>query len=53
MKVNLRKTIFNGIAVAMGTAVLVAHFVNPMSPGDAASLLAMGVAALGLANLQK
>jgi hypothetical protein len=52
MKPNLLKTIFNGVAIAMGVAVIVTNIVNPMSTKDAANLLAIGVAALGLFNLQ-
>lgn len=53
MKTNLIKTIFNGIAVAMGVAVIVANIIGPMSTESATNLLAIGVAALGLFNLQK
>ena len=53
MKPNLIKTIFNGIAVAMGVAVIVTNIVSPLSLGGVANLLAIGVAALGIANLQK
>jgi len=53
MKPNLLKTIFNGIAVAMGVAVIVTNIVNPLSLSTATTLLAIGVAALGIANLQK
>ena len=40
MKPNLLKTVFNGIAVAMGVAVIVTNIVNPLSPSAAANLLA-------------
>ena len=53
MKSNLLKTIFNAIAVAMGVAVIVTNVVNPLSPSAVTNLLAIGVAALGIANLQK
>ena len=53
MKPNLIKTIFNSIAVAMGIAVIVTNIVNPLSLSGVANLLAIGVAALGIANLQK
>lgn len=50
---NLSKTIFNGLALAMGVAVVVLNIVDPLSVANAASLLAIGVAALGIAGLQK
>ena len=53
MKPNLLKTIFNGIAVAMGIAVIVTNIVSPISLNDATNLLALGIAALGIAGLQK
>lgn len=53
MKKNLLKTIFNGVAVAMGIAIIVMNIVNPLSLTGTTSLLGIGVAALGVANLQK
>lgn len=53
MKLKLSKIIFNGIAVAMGVAVIVTNIFNPMSAKDAANLLAIGLATLSLFNLQK
>jgi len=53
MKPGLLKTIFNGVAVAMGIAVIVTNIVSPLSLNGVTSLLAIGVAALGIANLQK
>lgn len=53
MNKNLLKTIFNGLALAMGVAVVVLNIVNPPSLANATSLLGIGVAALGIANLQK
>ena len=50
---KLLQTIFNGLAVAMGTAILVLNIVNALSWTDATSLLGIGVASLGVANLQK
>jgi hypothetical protein len=50
---NLLRTIFNGIAVAMGVTVVVLNIVNPFSLTNAASLLGLGVAALGIVGLQK
>ena len=53
MNKNLLKTIFNGVAVAMGIAVVVLNIVNPLSLAGTTSLLGIGVAVLGIANLQK
>jgi hypothetical protein len=53
MKSNLIKTICNGIAVAMGIAIVVLNIVSPLSLTSATTLLGFGVAALGVANLQK
>jgi len=53
MNKNFRKLVFNGIALAMGVAVIVANIVSPMSLSSATSALAIGVAALGLLGLQK
>ena len=39
--------IFNGIAVAMGVAIIVLNIVNPLSLAGATTLLGIGVAALG------
>ena len=53
MKKSLLKTILNGIAVAMGVAVIVTNIVNPLSFTAASTLLGFGVGALAIANLQK
>ena len=45
--------IFNGIAVAMGVAIIVLNIVNPLSLTGATTLLGIGIAALGIANLRK
>jgi hypothetical protein len=45
--------IFNGVAVAMGVAIIVLNIVNPLSLTGATTLLGIGIAALGIANLQK
>ena len=45
--------IFNGIAVAMGVAIIVLNIVSPLSLTGATTLLGIGVAALGAANLRK
>ncbi len=52
MKTNLLKTICYGVAVAMGIAVMVTNILSPLSLNGVTSLLAIGVAALGIANLQ-
>jgi hypothetical protein len=53
MKPNLLKTICNGIAVAMGVAVIVTNIVSPLSLAGVTDLLGIAVAALGIAALQK
>jgi hypothetical protein len=44
--------IFNGIAVAMGVAIIVLNIVNPLSLTGATTLLGIGIAALGIAYLR-
>jgi hypothetical protein len=53
MNKNLLKTVFYGIAVAMGIAVIVLNIVNPLTLAGTTTLLGLGVAALGIAGLQK
>jgi hypothetical protein len=53
MNRGLLKTIFNGVALAMGVAVVVLNIVDPLSLADATSMLGLGLAALGIAGLQK
>jgi hypothetical protein len=53
MNKDLLGTIFNGVALAMGVAVVVLNIVNPLTLTNATMLLGIGVAALGLAGLQK
>jgi hypothetical protein len=53
MNKNLLGTIFNGVALAMGVAVIVLNIINPLTLTGATTLLGIGVAALGLAGLQK
>ena len=53
MDKNLLRTIFNGVAMALGVAVVVLNIVNPLSMTGATSLLGIGVAALSTAGLQK
>ena len=50
---NLMKTIFYGLALAMGVAVIVLNIVSPPSATTTATLLGIGVAVLGIAGLQK
>jgi hypothetical protein len=53
MSSSLLKTVCNAIAVAMGVAVIVTNTVAPMSTPGVTNLLAIAVAALGIAALQK
>jgi hypothetical protein len=53
MKTNLLKTVFTGIAVAMGVAVIVTNIVNPLSGIEATSQLGIGLAALGISAYLK
>ncbi len=50
---NLLETIFSGVALAMGVAIIVLNIVNPPSLTGATSMLGIGIAALGMANLRK
>jgi hypothetical protein len=50
---NLLKTVFYGIAVAMGVAVIVTNIVSPASTATVGTMLGIGVAVLGIAGLQK
>ena len=50
---NLLKTIFYGLALAMGVAVVVLNIVNPPPVTTVGTLLGVGVAVLGIAGLQK
>lgn len=45
--------VFNGIAVAMGIAIIVLNIVNPLSLASATTLLGIGIVALGIANLRR
>jgi hypothetical protein len=53
MNTNLVKTVCYGIAIAMGVAVIVTNFVNPLPAAGIGTLLSVAVAALGIAGLQK
>ncbi len=53
MNTSLLKTICYGLAIAMGVAVIVTNIFSPLSLASTANLLGFGVAALGIAGLQK
>ncbi len=53
MNSGLFKTVCYGIAIAMGVAVIVTNIVAPMSAAGMGTALAIGVAVLGIAGLQK
>ena len=53
MNSSLLKTVCYALAVAMGVAVIVTNIVSPLSLAGVSNLLAIGVAALGIAALQK
>ncbi len=53
MNKNLLETIFSGVALAMGVAIIVLNIVNPPSLTGATSMLGIGIVALGIANLRK
>jgi hypothetical protein len=53
MKTNFSKLIFNGIAIALAVAVIVGNIAHAISVPAATTALAIGVAAIGLANLQR
>jgi hypothetical protein len=53
MKRNLLKTIFSGIAVAMGVATIVMNILGVLTTGTAINLLSLGLTALAIAALQK
>jgi hypothetical protein len=53
MNPSLIRTVCYAVALAMGVVVIVTNIISPLSMAGAANLLAIGVAALGLAGLQK
>jgi hypothetical protein len=53
MNKNLLDTIFNGIAMAMGVAVIVINTLGTLTADTGFTLLGFGLAALALAGLQK
>jgi hypothetical protein len=50
---ELVNTIFKGIAVAMGIAVIVLSILGTLVPATATTLLGIGLTALALAVMQK
>ncbi len=53
MKSNLIRLVCNAVALGMGIAVIVINILGNLTTGTAFTLLGVGVAALGLAGLQK
>lgn len=53
MKKDLLHTIFAGVGMALGVATLVMSLLGGLSSQTAFSLLGLGVAALGIAQLEK
>jgi hypothetical protein len=52
MQSPLFKTVCYGLAVAMGVAVIVTNIISPMAATTSTTLLALGLAVIGLAGLQ-
>ncbi len=52
MKSPLFKTVCYALALAMGVVVIVTNIIAPLGLASVTTLLAVGVAVLGLANLQ-
>jgi hypothetical protein len=50
---NLVDTIFKGVALAMGVAVIVVNTLGSLPTASAFTLLGIGLAALALSGLQK
>lgn len=53
MNKNLLDTIFNGVALAMGVAVIVLNTLGTLNVNTAITLLSIGLAALAMSGLQK
>jgi VIT1/CCC1 family predicted Fe2+/Mn2+ transporter len=53
MNKNLLDTIFNGVALAMGVAVIVLNTLGTLNVNTAITLLSIGLAALAMFGLQK
>ncbi len=52
MKSPIFKTVCYAVALALGIAVIVTNIIAPLGATTATTLLALGLAALGLASLQ-
>ena len=53
MNKNLLDTVFKGVALAMGVAVIVLNILGSLTTDTAVSLLGIGLTALAIAGLQK
>jgi hypothetical protein len=53
MKTKLIKTVLNGIALAMGVAVIVLSTLKTLNISEGVSMLGFGLALLALANFQE
>lgn len=53
MNKNLLDTVFKGVAVAMGVAVIVLNLLGTLTADTGFTLLGLGLTALALAGLQK
>ena len=53
MNKNLFDTISNGVALAMGVAVIVLNLLGTLDVNGAITMLGIGLAALAIARLQK
>ena len=53
MNKKLLSTILNGIALAMGVAVVVLNMLGSLTTSTAITLLGIGLAAIAIAGLQK
>ncbi len=53
MTKNIVSTVLKAVGFAMGVAVIVLSTLNALNPSTAASLLGIGLTALGLASLRK
>lgn len=53
MNKNMLSTILNGLAIAMGVAVVVLNILGMLTTSSAFTLLGIGLFALGAAGLQR
>ena len=53
MNKNLLKTVCNGVALAMGIAVIVLNTLGTLNANTAITLLSIGLTVLGFTGLQK